>query len=586
MAKNYTLKIIRCSGGFASMTVIILIFVISLFVVALMVLSSLNDVALARNALHAVRSFATSESGLEDIVFRIRNAKTHDASETLTLNSGFVETISAAIGNTTFVTSTGNITSHIRKISARLFKTSTEIAFYYGVQVGEGGLSMGNNAVVVGNVFSDGDIIGGPGTKAWGDVIVAGGIFDNPANLWTAHDADFFFATANGNRDVAQSFISASAGPINRVSVYLGKVGSPGGDITVRIVSDDGDEPSNSDIANTVITPGIVGASPAWVDVAFASPATAVSGTKYWIVLDYGSSSASDHWNWRRDSSDAYASNTGKYTSNWQSGGATWTNVGGDLAFRVWIGGTNNKIDGVTVGSATSGTAYANAFVNATVHGTACPNAYCVIDNQDTQALPISATTVQSWKDAAAAGGTCVEPECTASGDFVVGNGETKTLGPKKITGTLTVDNNARLIVAGTLWVVGSMQISNGCTVELAGSYGDLSGVIISNDVIAVSNNCTFKGSGNPASFVMLLSDKNSPGSDVITVDNNSLGVVFYANMGAIKFANNAAAKEATAYKIRLDNNATLIYDSGLANAQFSSGPGGGWQMLQWREVE
>lgn len=84
----------------------------------------------------------------------------------------------------------------------------------------------------------------------------------------------------------------------------------------------------------------------------------------------------------------------------------------------------------------------------------------------------------------------------------------------------------------------------------------------------------------------MLLSDKNAPAEEVITVDNNALGVIYYAPQGRIRFSNNAGAKEATAYGITLDNNAVITYESGLANARFTSGPGGSFSVKSWREIE
>jgi len=43
---------------------------------------------------------------------------------------------------------------------------------------------------------------------------------------------------------------------------------------------------------------------------------------------------------------------------------------------------------------------------------------------------------------------------------------------------------------------------------------------------------------------------------------------------------------EATGYKLKLDNNAVITYESGLINSQFSAGPQGGWEIASWQEVE
>ncbi|MGH9857824.1 MAG: hypothetical protein ACRD4B_08275, partial [Acidobacteriota bacterium] len=76
------------------------------------------------------------------------------------------------------------------------------------------------------------------------------------------------------------------------------------------------------------------------------------------------------------------------------------------------------------------------------------------------------------------------------------------------------------------------------------------------------------------------------PGGNVMTISNNSAGVIYYAPRGKLHFSNNATAKEATAYGIELDNQATITYESGLQNTTFSSGPAGGWDITSWQEVE
>lgn len=356
---------------------------------------------------------------------------------------------------------------------------------------------MENNSKVIGNVYSDGNIICDNGTcTVTGDAIVAGGISVDPSLEYAADNTDFLFASTSVSRDIAQSFTAPASDKLNRVGVKINKVGSPA-DLTLRIIANDNDKPSknNSDIlASALIPASSVGSSVGWVNVSFASPPTLVSGTKYWIVLDGAapaSGYASNYWNWRRDNTDAYAGNTGKYTSDCCSGNPTWNNVVGDLAFRVWVGGTTNKIDGATIGSASSGTAWANVFTNTTVHGSSCPNAYCIVDTPAHIELPITDSLIQDWRDQGLAGGTY-------NGNYSVNS--SAGLGPKKIAGNLSVDlgNNDILTINGTVWVTGNITFNcgaNGSSIKLNSAYGTGSGVLVSDGAITVNNNCTFAGS-------------------------------------------------------------------------------------------
>jgi len=49
---------------------------------------------------------------------------------------------------------------------------------------------------------------------------------------------------------------------------------------------------------------------------------------------------------------------------------------------------------------------------------------------------------------------------------------------------------------------------------------------------------------------------------------------------------NNVDVAEASAEQLLVKNGATITYDSGLANARFTSGPSGGWKVRSWKEVE
>ena len=344
----------------------------------------------------------------------------------------------------------------------------------------------------------------------------------------------------------------------------------------MKIAADNGGKPATGNLASATIANSSVGATPSWIDVSFSSPPNLTNGAKYWIVLDYGSSSAVNYWNWKKDSADGYADNTGRYTSDCCSGNPVWTNAGGDLNFRTWIGGVNTKIDGLTIGTSTAGTAHANLFVNTTVRGLVCPNQYCFIENPPREELPISDGVILDWKAAAAAGGT-------TAGDVIISG--TQTIGPRKITGKLTVSNGATLIVGGTIWVVGDIVFDNLSIIKLAPEYDSFSGVILSDSKIDVKNNSVFSGSGEVGSHMMVLAAKDSIDEEIINVDNNSEGVIYYAGKGRIKFSNNGVAKEATSYGLILDNNATITYESGLANVNFSSGPAGGWDIIEWKEI-
>lgn len=147
----------------------------------------------------------------------------------------------------------------------------------------------------------------------------------------------------------------------------------------------------------------------------------------------------------------------------------------------------------------------------------------------------------------------------------------------------------------GTIWVTGQITLSQNSTIKLSAGYGSLSGVVMAGTLgsstagyIDAQNGSFIFGSGTPGSYLMLLSQRNSSTDVAINVANTAAGAIFYAGYGVIDVSNIATAKELTAYKIHLNQNAVITYESGLADAQFSSGPGAGWSLSDgtWQLIQ
>ena len=69
-----------------------------------------------------------------------------------------------------------------------------------------------------------------------------------------------------------------------------------------------------------------------------------------------------------------------------------------------------------------------------------------------------------------------------------------------------------------------------------------------------------------------------------ISIKNGSNGAVFYTSNGGIVIKNGVSVVEATGYKIKIENNASIEYSAGIVNIYFLSGPGSGWKATGWQE--
>ncbi len=115
---------------------------------------------------------------------------------------------------------------------------------------------------------------------------------------------------------------------------------------------------------------------------------------------------------------------------------------------------------------------------------------------------------------------------------------------------------------------------------------------------MSITNGVIFSGSGQAGSYLMTISTNDcngtgSPSGKECTASNSAVdllqtsqNVIVYAQYGQITVYNNASAYQVTGYKIHLNNNAVITYQTGLANTNFVSGPGAGYEIRSWKEIE
>jgi Tfp pilus assembly protein PilX len=191
--------------------------------------------------------------------------------------------------------------------------------------------------------------------------------------------------------------------------------------------------------------------------------------------------------------------------------------------------------------------------------------------------LPITEEEIWQWKDDAVAGGVI-------NGGYELEGSDTITLGPKKIVGNLEIEGSAILTLSGTLWVTGNVNVKNNGRVNLASSYGAMSGAIVADGTITLENNSISEGSGNAGSYLIYLSTNSA--NPALVIKNNAIAEILYTSQGWLEVQNNAQLVEVTGYGIHLMNNAIIRYETGLQDARFTAGPGAAWELSSWQEVE
>lgn len=542
-----------------------------------------NVVAYSNSQRHAIattQALALAEAGLDKAAYELNQSSGYSGESNTALGAGvFSVAVTSIDANTKRVIVTGYVPNSTtptatKKISSNVAINSSVVSFRFGVQVGNGGVTMGNGSRINGNLYTNGSVSGGGFVT--GDVTVAGGTQATADQEWSTQDTNTNLGDVTARANMAQSFKPSTTQSISKVSLYIKKMGAPG-DITIKIVSDNAGSPSKTVLASGSLPASSVGSAYAFVDGALTTSPTLTAGTKYWIIA-VATVNASNYFMWGSDSADGYANGTGKSSNNWNAITPVWTALTDDLDFKVWLGGVVTSLSGIHVG----GTAWAHALSGCTIDGNAIYQTIsgCSVGGTQTvsmtdaapPSMPISDAEIDDWEATAAAGGII-------NGNYTV-NG-TQLLGPKQINGDLTV--NGTLYLTGPLWVKGNITFANNSGLIVHSSTGTNGAVIIADSpgneptkgIVDMSNNMTIAGNGSSGSYPMVLS--TNTGSLAITMSNNSTSVILYAPNGTILINNNATANQVTAKTLNLSNNTTVNYVNGLQSQSFSNGPGGSW---------
>ena len=570
----------RKNSGAAMLIVVVFFLFIMLAVITALVSPSVREFRSASTVLNSKKSYFLSESGVEDAYFRLKSSIPIGSSASITLDGNTVNTtITASAPDEKTIIASGNVSFRYRK-SELVVNTGVGVSFNYGIHSGTGGFIMGNNSEVNGSVYANGSITGsgaitGTATSANGATVSS-----DQGNGSGTPAYDVSFGNANGTQDFAQSFQVSASGVVNKVDLYLKKISTPS-NLTMRIVNNSGSSPGTTTLASGTLSASLVSTTYGFVSVPFSSNPELSAGTTYWIVIDGATNSSRYYIMGANDGGYAGGSSKiGQYSGSWN----TNTPSSLDGFFSLYLGGATGLLSGITVGSGGVGNAYAHTINNSSIAGTAyCQegsgnNKTCNTSLADPTpiAMPISDQNILDFKSEAEAGGT-------TSGNYVLED-DSATLGPRKITGNMTIDNNAVLTISGTIWVEGNLVVRNNSEIRLSSSYGTSDGLIVVDGIVDINNNAVFSGSGSSGSYIMVLTTSSS--ASAITLENNGGAVILYAGSGTINLSNNAGAKALSGKYINLNNNVVINYESGLADTNFVNSPSGSWSVKSWKETE
>lgn len=554
---------------------------------------SMNFFQNANQTVRSTQALHLAEAGIDKALAALNSTAGEYSGESDTsLGAGtFSVSVTTVDANTKQVESTGYIPSRQNSKAKKTIRMTVAkgvgASFNYGVQVGDGGLSMGENSVIEGSVFSNGAVTMANNSQITGDVYVASGISPTAqleVDCTPPNCQDFLFGRSIGGQDrldVAQSFRPATAYTLSKVALKLKKFGSPS-DITVRILGDDLGKPDK----NNVLAQGTMWASQVtseygFLEVILSPELSLQADTLYWLLVDT-SSDNNNYWFWSADSMQSYSGGNSFFTANWQSGTAVWTDTGFDLGFKIFSGGIPSGVtggSGVRIGKDAHAHLLKDLNINKGAYYQVAENIQAASYHPGAadpvaQSMPLSANNILQWKNTAASLGTF-------SGDITTCP---DTLAAGKYLGSITLPGSCTVVVGTPIWVTGNFTLANNDTLRLGSSYGPTSGVVMVDNFIQFGNGNRLLGSGESGSYLLLLSEFNSSNDPelraAITFQNSGNNGIVYARLGIIRVANNNDLKEVMGWKLELGNGVRVTYEQGLANIFFSSGPSGSFSLV------
>lgn len=549
----------------------------------------------SRYSLNNLEATMLAEAGIDKAIAALnKSPDTYNGEEETFIGNGAYEvSITSESQGIKLIKATGYIPNKsnpkTRSQASVKISQGAGVSFNYGIQVGEGGLELGNGNIINGSIYSNGNIIAKSNNNTiTGDTWVAEGLQPLPDQETDCADPnceDYIIGknvSGEDRFDVAQSFKPGSSNVLNKVLFYIKKVGNPG-DITIRLTGDNNNKPNKNDVlASGVLNSDRVTGSYGWIDVTFSSAPQLTSGTTYWLMINTNPSPV-NYWIWQKDSLQSYTQGEGKWSSNWQTGNPTWNSTGGDMSFKTQMGGVITSIKSEANNFKVNGDVYANTIenliigkdayyqtiINSTVSGSSYPGSTVPTP----KVFPISDANISDWEQQAEAGGVINEDitDCVSS------------LGPVKIIGNVEFNSHCTVTINSPIWITGNLTFNTNNKVTLNSTYGSTSGVIVVDGQVELGSNNKLEGTGVGSSILMVLSKYDSKASLIpaIIVTNEGNNGVYYAKDGIIEPGNKNEYTELTAWGIKLINNSTLNYLTGLSSTLFSAGPSGSFSVIK-----
>lgn len=211
-------------------------------------------------------------------------------------------------------------------------------------------------------------------------------------------------------------------------------------------------------------------------------------------------------------------------------------------------------------------------------HGIVSPDPNPRVHGTITTGVPevsLPQVDIDAWENYASTGDT-ISGSYSPSG--------TVNLGPTKITGSFSMSGSGTTVnLGGPLYIQGAVNISGG-TFRLSDSLGSSGTIIIVDGAVSISGGASFISNAG-GGYIMFLSTYNNINAISYSGSASSEALAVYAYNGGMTLTGSGEIVALCGQTLNISGSGEIKYKSGLADANFSAGPGGSWQIKEWQIV-
>lgn len=194
---------------------------------------------------------------------------------------------------------------------------------------------------------------------------------------------------------------------------------------------------------------------------------------------------------------------------------------------------------------------------------------------QSAPIVPLPEVNVDWWKAKADAGGT-------TTGNYSPTGAV--NLGPQKFSGNFSMSGAGQVVtLTGPLYIQGNLNMSGG-TIVLGESFGAKGTVIIVDGTVSISGGAKFLENSQGGN-ILIVSISTSDTAIGYNGSSSTEGLALYAINGGMNLTGSGEIVATCGKALRISGSGEIRYKSGLANANFSAGPGGSWDITEWQIV-